>query len=118
MQFLIDTQLPPLLKMYLLSQGFNTTHTIDYAKQQFITDSEIVEIAKLESRVIITKDIDFYDHYLLKSFPPQIILLQIGNCKNNVLLSYFRKNLTTIIEQLSSSGVGLVMCTPQQIVSI
>lgn len=108
MKFIIDTQLPPLLKELMVSKGYDTSHTIDYPKGVLIKDVEIREIALVENRVIITKDKDFLDMYLVKGSPPKVVLIELGNCKNSLLLSYFRRNLDQIIKSMEKSDLGLL----------
>ena len=42
-------------------------------------DIEIWEYAKTHNLIIVTNDEDFLDFSMLKSFPPKIILLRVGN---------------------------------------
>jgi predicted nuclease of predicted toxin-antitoxin system len=118
MKFIVDTQLPPLLKELLKDKQIDCSHTIDYSIGNFLTDQQIREIAILEDRIIITKDTDFYDYYLINSFPPKVLLLTLGNTKNRALLDYFRSNIDKIIKQFSFEEVGLVVCTPSKIFSL
>lgn len=108
MKFIVDTQLPPLLKDWLISKGFDTIHTIDCNQGVFIEDAEIRSIATSENRIVITKDKDFLNHYLVKGSPPKVLLLELGNVKNNTLLNFFRNNFSTIVEKFNA-GADLVL---------
>jgi predicted nuclease of predicted toxin-antitoxin system len=74
-KFIVDTQLPPKLSKHLLSEGYDSIHTTDFPEGHFLKDHEIIEIATNEDRIIITKDQDFFDYYLLKGAPPKVLLL-------------------------------------------
>lgn len=65
-------------------------------------DQEIIRIAQKEERTIISKDSDFLDHFLLKGYPPKVLLLSLGNCSNpelfTLLEAYLAKILATFEE--------------------
>jgi len=98
LRFIVDTQLPPVLATYLRRKGCDTTHTTDYPKAQFLTDAEIRIIATDEGRIIITKDDDFADYFWAKGSPPLVILLTVGNMKNNDLINLFEANLDKVLK--------------------
>lgn len=108
LRFIVDTQLPPLLRDWLNEKGFDTIHTIDSSQGIFIEDAEIRAIAINEGRIIITKDKDFLNHYLVKGAPPKVLLLEFGNIKNNALLNFFRNNWQTITDKFEL-GAELVV---------
>lgn len=95
-RFIVDTQLPPSLAEFLRRRSFDATHVSDYPLGALMQDSEIIEIAKQEERIIITKDSDFRDYYLLKGYPPSVLILQLGNIKNRELFSFLDLHLNTI----------------------
>lgn len=108
MKFLIDTQLPPKLSKYLFSKNFDSKHTTQYPKAEFLQDSEIIKIAKDEERIIITKDLDFEEYFFLNGPPPKIIRLNIGNSTNNTLLKIFENNLSKIIILLDEHNLIII----------
>ena len=102
-KFIVDTQLPPVLATYLRRKGWDALHTLDYPKGQFLTDAEIREIAVNETRIIITKDEDFADYYWAKGSPPRVLLVTVGNMKNNDLIDLFQANLDQILQLFEQS---------------
>lgn len=67
-----------------------------------MTDEEIREYAVQKGCIIITKDRDFLDYFLLKGGPPCVLLLQFGNISNNELILEFEahfKNIVQVFEQ-------------------
>ncbi len=101
MEFLVDTQLPPGLTMFLAKAGQNAKHTIDYAEGALMKDQKIIEIASAENRIIITKDRDFLDYYILKGAPPKVLLIQLGNATNKNLIESLNKHLVSIVTGFS-----------------
>lgn len=116
MQFIIDTQLPPRLSRFLVAQGIDAVHTTSFPNGHLLTDREIMEIAEKENRIVITKDSDFMDHYLLKGPPPQVLLLNFGNIGNPDLVALFQKELNSI-RLLFENGAGLVVFSRTNLVS-
>lgn len=56
------------------------------------------QVATREGRIVITKDADFQDSYLLLGEPPRLLLLTTSNIKNRQLLDLFRSNIASIDE--------------------
>ena len=54
--------------------------------------------------VIITKDEDFAIRASVSKTPPAIVWVRIGNCPNTKLLTWFERELTTIIAMLKSAN--------------
>jgi len=62
--FLIDAQLPPVLARWITSQGHDAVHVFDLGLQA-ADDPLIWERARSQDAVIISKDEDFVDRWLL-----------------------------------------------------
>lgn len=105
MKFIVDAQLPISLSKFLVSNGFDSIHTLELPHKNKTKDSRVIEISMLESRVVITKDFDFLESYILKSEPLKLIIVRTGNIVNKELLSIFRENLTLIIEMITRSNL-------------
>ncbi len=115
-RFLIDTQLPPVLATYLLSKGYDSIHTTFFENGHLLQDNEISIIAKNENRIIVTKDSDFFDRYVVYGSPPRVLLLQFGNIRNADLLKYFERELEKM-SKLFLEKNNLVIFSRQQIIS-
>jgi len=73
-RFIIDTHLPPNLAHWLARRGLDATHPYFLPFGERMTDEEIRRVAVNEDRIIVTKDSDFFEHYLLKGTPPRVLL--------------------------------------------
>ena len=51
MKFLIDAQLPYVLKEWLASKGHNAIHTLDLPYKNKTKDHQIIDFAERESRI-------------------------------------------------------------------
>ena len=87
MNFLVDAQLPPALARWIANQGHQATHIFDIGLQS-ADDPGIWERARSANAVIISKDEDFVDHWLLSSDPVQLVWIRKGNCSNRALFDW------------------------------
>ena len=90
-KYLIDAQMPYLLADLLRHKGFEVLHTDDLPDKDETSDSTIRKIAAKENYVVITKDSDFQDSYLLFKQPPLLLLITTGNIKTENCLTCFGK---------------------------
>ena len=116
LRFIVDTQLPPALKFYFNRRGYDATHVVEYPLGAFTSDIEIISIAIKENRIIVSKDIDFFDHYLLKKYPPAILLLQLGNIKNRDLFVFMDQNLDSISELFTENIRRMILINRHKII--
>lgn len=115
LKFIIDTQLPRRLVNKLQKLGANAIHTTYFPDGHLLDDYRIVEIAIEQGRIIITKDTDFQDNFLLKGIPPKILLLKLGNISNKDLFDIIDA-VYAKVEQLFVDGNGLVVLSRNNII--
>jgi predicted nuclease of predicted toxin-antitoxin system len=116
LRFLVDTQLPPSLSDFFRKKGFDATHVVDYPLGALTTDNEIISIATEENRIIVTKDFDFFDYFLLKDYPPAVFLLQLGNIKNRELFVFMENHLNSICELFKENIKRMILINHHKIV--
>lgn len=97
MKFIVDTQLPFKLALFLRSRGYDCIHTTDTPQGHLLGDEEIVRIAINTERTVVTKDSDFRDNYNTKGAPPKVLFLTFGNIGNSELMRYFEDHIDSII---------------------
>ncbi len=98
MKFLVDAQLPNRLARLLQMSGYDVIHTRDLPGQNATTDSEINAISMQQERVVVTKDRDFLDSFLLRQQPYKLLLVTTGNITNTELVELFAKNLLQLAD--------------------
>ncbi|MGI2906329.1 DUF5615 family PIN-like protein [Tolypothrix sp. VBCCA 56010] len=96
MKFLVDAQLPVRLARFLESAGYDTIHTKDLPQRNATTDIEINAISIQESRIVVTKDRDFFDSFLIRQEPYKLLLVTTGNITNTELEALFVNNLAQL----------------------
>lgn len=97
MKFLVDAQLPKRLAHFLHAQGHDTVHTKDLPAGNATSDAEINELSIREQRIVVTKDADFVQTFLLQQKPYKLLLIATGNIKNAELEFLFQRNLEQLV---------------------
>lgn len=98
MKFLVDAQLPARLARILQLAGYDTIHTKDLSQQNATPDTEINVLSIEQSRIVVTKDKDFLDSFLICKEPYKLLLLTTGNITNTELVALFLNNLLQLDE--------------------
>lgn len=96
MKFLVDAQLPRRLAYRLRDAGHDVLHTLDLPKGNRTTDTEINDISIREGRVVVSKDADFVNSFLLSRRPQKLLLISTGNIKNADLEAIFVAQIPTL----------------------
>jgi predicted nuclease of predicted toxin-antitoxin system len=105
MKFIVDAQLPIRLALWLRLQGLDAIHTLDLPAQNLTNDLDIIAFSMSEERVVISKDSDFFEYYLLKNQPKKLLFVTAGNIVNKDLISLFEVNWPEIYELLQNNHV-------------
>jgi len=104
-KFLIDAQLPKSLSDFLKWKGFDSIHTLELTDKNRTKDNQIIRQSIEERRIVISKDSNFLDSFLIKSEPPKLIMVKTGNLPNKESMKIFENNLDKIIEMISKSNL-------------
>lgn len=103
MKFLVDAQLPRRFCDWLLESGHDALHTLELELGNKTTDSEITRIADRDGRIVVTKDDDFVQSFLLRNTPQRLMLVASGNIGNAELERLIIDALPTIIEAFEAA---------------
>ena len=98
MRFLVDTHLPRRMASLLREAGFDAIHTLDLPLGNRTSDSVINQLSVNEKRVVVTKDSDFVDSFLVHQRPWKLLLVSTGNIRNTELTALFLVNIDKICE--------------------
>ncbi|MBC6478446.1 MAG: DUF5615 family PIN-like protein [Hormoscilla sp. GM7CHS1pb] len=98
MKFLIDAQLPVRLARLLQLTGYDTIHTKDLPLQNTTSDVEISAISIQPNRIVISKDRDFFDSFMISQEPYKLLFLTTGNINNTELVALFINNMPQLAE--------------------
>ena len=104
MNFVVDAQLPRRMKRLLQQAGHDALHTLDLPEANRTSDTVILQIAARESRVVVTKDSDFVDSFLLDRKPEKLLLISTGNITNAELEEILTSNLEAVVAALKANN--------------
>jgi predicted nuclease of predicted toxin-antitoxin system len=102
MKFLVDAQLPRRFASWLKEAGHDALHTLDLSKKNLTPDNELIARAMQDGRIVISKDADFVQSFMVNGEPP-LLLISTGNISNAELEKILRANLSGI-EAAFASG--------------
>jgi predicted nuclease of predicted toxin-antitoxin system len=71
-RFLVDAQLPRRLADLLARLGHDVLHTLELPEGNRTSDKCLCDLSESERRVLITKDADFVDSFLVQRKPPHV----------------------------------------------
>jgi predicted nuclease of predicted toxin-antitoxin system len=100
-KFIVDAQLPRRLARELTALGADALHTLELPTANRTPDGELRRGAVAENRIVVTKDGDFVDWFLLHGAPPKLFFISTGNITNDELLTLVRGNWPTIAQMLA-----------------
>ena len=106
-KILIDNNLSVLVKEVLKIKFPDSRHIADF-QMSSASDTEIWELAREQSYIILTKDKDFYHRISVFGPPPKVIWITKGNCRNKEMLQLIRDHLD-VIEDFAKSKEGLLI---------
>jgi predicted nuclease of predicted toxin-antitoxin system len=97
--FLVDAQLPPALARWIGSQGHQAAHVFEIGLAG-TDDGPIWEHAQKNNAVIVSKDEDFVDRWLLSDKPVPLVWIRKGNCSNRALLAWLEPLWSDALKRL------------------
>lgn len=102
MKFLVDAQLPRRFANWLNEAGHDALHTLELPRKNLTTDQEVIARAKRDGRIVVSKDADFVQTFLVTG-DPSLLLISTGNISNAELVKLLRANLSGIEAAFASS---------------
>lgn len=86
MKFICDVHIPIRLSKFLATQGTESWHMNQLLDGSNTSDLVICDYADQNDCIVITKDSDFRDSYLLRKTPRKLIRVCLGNLSNESLV--------------------------------
>jgi predicted nuclease of predicted toxin-antitoxin system len=99
-KFLIDAHLPPSLCRALAAEGHDAIHTSGLPDGNATTDEVVRSVAITEGRILVTKDLDFFDGLVMHGAPPKLVLVRCGNMRKRELVALLVGQLDAIVSGL------------------
>src|SRR4051812_48336354 len=96
MRFLCDVHISYKVKNFLLSKECDCIHINEILSGDRTGDKDIASYCNEENLILITKDEDFVDSYLLKHTPAKLLKVNLGNISTKQLIEMIEKALLLI----------------------
>jgi predicted nuclease of predicted toxin-antitoxin system len=100
----VDAHLPLKLARTISAAGYDTVHTRELPKANATKDSEINALSIAEERVVITKDADFVQSFMLQGQSYKLLLVSTGNIRNAELFELTTNRLEQLAESFEIYG--------------
>ena len=108
MKFLLDMPVSHLLLRVLQAYGHEGVHAYRIGKDR-TSDSELLEIARRESRIVITADLDFPRLLALSlAEGPGLVLFRGGNYSDSEMCDLLERLLKTVRPEVMERSVCVV----------
>jgi predicted nuclease of predicted toxin-antitoxin system len=111
MKFLCDVHISFKLVNHIRSLGYDVLHVNELPNRWYSTDKEIANFADEHDCILISKDIDFKNSFLINQSPRKLIKINMGNLSNQTLIRLVSENLP-FIEVLNHRHEFLVELDP------
>ncbi len=102
MNFLIDAQLPHRLVHLFQTAGHEAIHVSTFAAGNRTRDSFINQYSFDHECVVVTKDSDFVNSFLISQRPYKLLLITTGNITNEQLASILMRSMSEITANFST----------------
>lgn len=103
MRFLVDAQLPRRFAAWLRDQRYDALHTLDLPEGNRTSDAAIAALSIRQQRVVVTKDADFVESFILRREPAKLLLVSTGNISNAALEALLLPNPGTVVRALEAA---------------
>ncbi len=103
MKFLVDAQLPRRFCVWLVDAGHEALHTLDLPQGNRTSDNEILDVAESGQHIVVTKDDDFVQSYLINGRPQGLLIVSTGNISNDELERIVRGHVDEIVEAFAAA---------------
>lgn len=107
MKFLCDVHISYKIVRYLKSSGFEALHINEILDKWHTKDQDICHYANKNDLIVLTKDADFKNSFLISNTPNNLVKVNLGNISTLALIDIISINLKAI-QHLNSSGGFLI----------
>jgi predicted nuclease of predicted toxin-antitoxin system len=98
MRFLCDVHITIKLSKRLQELGHQSEHVNNILDQWHTLDEDIIKYVDAHQGILVTKDQDFRNRYILNKTPQKLIKINLGNISNEVLMNVVEKHIELISE--------------------
>lgn len=89
---------------WLAEAGHDVVHTLDLPQGNRTSDYEILDVADRTQRVVVTKDDDFVQSFLITGRPARLLLVSTGNISNDKLEKIVRGHILEVVRAFEAAS--------------
>lgn len=97
MKFICDVHIAYKLVSWLKQKGCECYHINEVFSNPKTTDKEIAEYADMNRLIVVTKDSDFRDSFILKRSPKKLVKLNTGKSSTQQIINLFVNNWQILV---------------------
>ncbi len=98
MKAICDVHIAFKVMYFLQKNGVEAKHINRLMDSYFTIDRDICDFADRGDYVVITKDSDFLDSFLLMNSPKKLLKINLGNISTSRLISILEENMSYLKE--------------------
>ena len=110
MKFLCDIHISYKIVKHLISLGFDAIHVSDILNKSETKDSAICEYADINDYVVITKDSDFRNSFLVNQTPKKLIKINLGSAEKVCRMPDLRRQDVDVLAYFKSQATKKMVC--------
>lgn len=115
MKFLCDVHISLKVSKLIEELGYGCEHVNNILDKWHTKDSDITHYTDSNSLILITKDQDFRNSFLLSRKPKRLIKINLGNISNSELMQIIKNNMNQIVEINSANESFMIEIDKQNI---
>ena len=116
MTLLCDVHISFKVVNYLKSIGVDALHVNAILEKWHTKDKDICIFADLNDLIVLTKDVDFKNSFMVNHTPLKLIKVSLGNISNNQLIQIIGDNIQAI-QMLNSVSKRFMIEIDQHLVT-
>ncbi|MGF1532115.1 MAG: DUF5615 family PIN-like protein [Bernardetiaceae bacterium] len=96
---LCDVHIAYKVTRFFAEKGLNAVHVNDVLDSWFTQDQAICAYADAHDLMVVTKDADFKNSYLVEDTPKKLLKISLGNTSTKILLALLESNYAVLQKQ-------------------
>ncbi len=108
MRYLCDVHISISIAKRIEQLGFHSEHVNHILNKWKTKDSDIADYADQNDLILITKDQDFRNSFLLKNTPKKLVKINLGNISNRDLIRIIDNQLERLNSLSKQAGSFMV----------
>lgn len=102
MKFLCDVNIAIRVAKFLAAQGAEVAHVNQLRERWNTSDQKIREMADAQQAIVVSKDSDFRDSFLLRGTPKKLVHVCLGNAATDDIIELPRLDWSVLLRYVAN----------------